>query len=252
LPLPEKGFSMIALLRKEISGFLSSLVGYIVITVFLLAIGLFLWVFPGNFNILDAGFASLETLFVFAPWVFMFLIPAITMRSFAEEQRTGTIELLMTRPISEWQIVFAKYGAGLLLVLISIAPTLVYYFSLQNLGNPPGNVDSGGTWGSYIGLLFLGGSFVSIGLFASSLTENQIVSFLLAFFLCFIFYAGFDSLGHMEVFQSVDQIIFNIGINEHFSSMSRGVIDSRDVIYFVTFTLFFLALTRFRLLSRTW
>jgi ABC-2 type transport system permease protein len=243
---------MIALLRKEISSFLSSLIGYSVITVFLLAMGLFLWVFPGNFNILDAGFASLETLFVFAPWVFMFLIPAITMRSFAEEQRTGTIELLLTRPISEWQIVFAKYLAGLLLVIIALAPTVVYYFSLQSLGNPPGNVDSGGTWGSYIGLLFLGGAFVSIGMFASSLSDNQIVSFILAFFLCFFCYAGFDSLARLEFFNSVDDIIFSLGINEHFESMSRGVIDSRDVIYFASFTLFFLALTRFKLLSRTW
>ncbi|MCB0819767.1 MAG: ABC transporter permease subunit, partial [Bacteroidetes bacterium] len=189
---------MISLLRKEIGGFLSSLIGYIVITVFLLAMGLFLWVFPGNFNILDAGFASLETLFVFAPWIFMFLIPAITMRSFAEEKRTGTIELLLTRPLSEWQIILAKYLAGLLLVIIAVAPTVVYYFSLQSLGNPPGNVDSGGTWGSYAGLIFLGGAFVSIGLFASSISENQIVSFILAFFLCFICYAGFDSIGRME------------------------------------------------------
>ena len=181
---------MIALLRKEISSFLTSLIGYSVITIFLLAIGLFLWVFPGNFNILDAGFASLESLFVIAPWVFMFLIPAITMRSFAEEQRTGTIELLLTRPLSEWQIITAKYLAGLLLVIISVLPTVVYYFSLKSLGNPVGNIDSGGTWGSYLGLIFLGGSFVSIGLFASSLTENQIVSFLIGFFLCFFFYAA--------------------------------------------------------------
>jgi ABC-2 type transport system permease protein len=141
---------MFALLRKEISSFLSSIIGYSVITVFLLAMGLFLWVFPGNFNILDAGFASLETLFILAPWVFMFLIPAITMRSFAEEQRTGTIELLLTRPLSEWQIILAKYLAGFLLVIIALLPTLVYYFSLQSIGNPTGNVDSGGTWGSYI------------------------------------------------------------------------------------------------------
>jgi ABC-2 type transport system permease protein len=243
---------MFALLRKEISSFLSSIIGYSVITVFLLAMGLFLWVFPGNFNILDAGFASLETLFILAPWVFMFLIPAITMRSFAEEQRTGTIELLLTRPLSEWQIIMAKYLAGFLLVVIALLPTLVYYFNLQSIGNPAGNVDSGGTWGSYIGLLFLGGSFVSIGLFASSLSDNQIVSFILAFFLCFFCYAGFDSIGRLDVFKSIDTIVLNLGINEHYSSMSRGVIDSRDLFYFLSFTLFFLALTRFRLLSRNW
>jgi ABC-2 type transport system permease protein len=243
---------MFSLLRKEISSFLTSLTGYIVITIFLLAVGLFLWVFPGDFNILDAGFTSLESLFVIAPWVFMFLIPAITMRSFAEEKRTGTIELLLTRPLSEWQIILAKYFAGLLLVVLSLLPTLVYYYSLQSLGNPPGNIDTGATWGSYVGLLFLGGAYVSIGLFASSITENQIVSFILAFFLCFFCYFGFDAIGGMEIFRSVDELIINFGINAHFASMSRGVIDSRDLLYFLSFIFVFLALTRFRLLSRNW
>jgi ABC-2 type transport system permease protein len=243
---------MFSLLRKEISSFLTSLTGYIVITIFLLAVGLFLWVFPGDFNILDAGFTSLESLFVIAPWVFMFLIPAITMRSFAEEKRTGTIELLLTRPLSEWQIILAKYFAGLLLVVLSLLPTLVYYYSLQSLGNPPGNIDTGATWGSYVGLLFLGGAYVSIGLFASSITENQIVSFILAFFLCFFCYFGFDAIGGMEIFRSVDELIINFGINAHFASMSRGVIDSRDLLYFLSFIFIFLALTRFRLLSRNW
>lgn len=243
---------MFSLLRKEISSFLTSLTGYIVITIFLLAVGLFLWVFPGDFNILDAGFTSLESLFVIAPWVFMFLIPAITMRSFAEEKRTGTIELLLTRPLSEWQIIMAKYFAGLLLVVLSLLPTLVYYYSLQSLGNPPGNIDTGATWGSYVGLLFLGGAYVSIGLFASSITENQIVSFILAFFLCFFCYFGFDAIGGMEIFRSVDELIINFGINAHFASMSRGVIDSRDLLYFLSFIFVFLALTRFRLLSRNW
>jgi len=243
---------MYSLLRKEISSFLTSLTGYIVITIFLLAVGLFLWVFPGDFNIIDAGFTSLESLFVIAPWVFMFLIPAITMRSFAEEKRTGTIELLLTRPLSEWQIILAKYFAGLLLVVLSLIPTFVYYYSLQGLGNPPGNIDTGATWGSYIGLMFLGGAYVSIGLFASSITENQIVSFITAFFLCFFCYFGFDAIGGMEIFRPVDEMIINIGINAHFASMSRGVIDSRDVLYFLSFIFVFLALTRFRLLSRNW
>ena len=243
---------MYSLLRKEISSFLTSLTGYIVITIFLLAVGLFLWVFPGDFNIIDAGFTSLESLFVIAPWVFMFLIPAITMRSFAEEKRTGTIELLLTRPLSEWQIILAKYFAGLLLVVLSLIPTFVYYYSLQGLGNPPGNIDTGATWGSYIGLMFLGGAYVSIGLFASSITENQIVSFITAFFLCFFCYFGFDAIGGMEIFRPVDELIINVGINAHFASMSRGVIDSRDVLYFLSFIFVFLALTRFRLLSRNW
>lgn len=243
---------MIALLYKELGSFLTSLIGYIVIMIFLLAMGLFLWVFPGNFNILDSGYSSLESLFVIAPWVFMFLIPAITMRSFAEERRTGTIELLLTRPLSEWQIVVAKYLAGLTLVLLALLPTLVYYFSISDLGNPAGNIDSGATWGSYAGLLLLGGSFVSIGLFSSSLTENQIVSFIIGFFLCFFCYFGFDSIASLELLRPVDHIIINLGINAHFASMSRGVIDTRDLVYFISFTVFFMALTRFRLLSRSW
>lgn len=243
---------MIALLRKEISSFLTSLIGYIVISIFLLAIGLFLWVFPGNFNILDAGFSSLESLFVIAPWVFMFLIPAITMRSFAEEQRNGTIELLLTRPLTEWQIILSKYTAGFVVVMFALLPTIFYYFSIQSLGNPPNNIDSGGTWGSFIGLLFLGGAFVSIGLFASSLTENQVVAFIVGFFLCFFFFFGFDAVGALSLFRPIDSFVFNLGINAHYASMSRGVIDSRDVIYFISIHLFFMAITRLRLLSRSW
>jgi ABC-2 type transport system permease protein len=243
---------MIALFKKELGSFLSSLTGYIVITIFLLAVGLFLWVFPGDFNILDAGYTSLESLFIIAPWVFMFLIPAITMRLIAEEKRSGTIEMLLTKPLTEWHIVTAKYFAGLTLVILSLLPTLVYYVALQALGNPPGNLDTGATWGSYSGLLFLGGAYISIGLFASSLSENQIVSFILAFFLCFFCYFGFDSLAGLELFKPIDQWIIQLGINAHFASMSRGVIDSRDVIYFLSFIFLFLSLTRLRLQSRKW
>ena len=153
--------------KKEVIGFLSSITGYIVITIFLLAVGLFLWVFPGNFKILDAGYTSLESLFVIAPWMFMFLIPAVTMRLFSEEMRNGTMEVLLTRPISEWQIVLAKYLAGFLLVILALLPTVIYYFSLQTLGNPPQNIDVGATLSSYFGLLFLRCSYVSIGVFAS-------------------------------------------------------------------------------------
>ncbi|MFN5370216.1 MAG: gliding motility-associated ABC transporter permease subunit GldF [Bacteroidia bacterium] len=243
---------MFALFKKEVSSFLSSLTGYIVITIFLLAVGLFLWVFPGNFNILDAGYTSLESLFVIAPWMFMFLIPAVTMRLFSEEMRNGTMEVLLTRPISEWQIVLAKYLAGFLLVILALLPTFIYYFSLQTLGNPPQNIDVGATWGSYFGLLFLGGSYVSIGVFASSLTENQLVAFILAFFLCFFCYFGFDAIAQLPFFQAVDEPIINLGINAHFASMSRGVLDTRDMLYFLGFIFFFLACTRFKIQSRNW
>jgi ABC-2 type transport system permease protein len=243
---------MLALLLKEINSFLSSLIGYIVIGLFLLAISLFMWVFPGNNNVIDAGYANIDTLFVMAPWVFMFLVPAITMRSFAEEKRTGTIETLLTRPLSDLQIIIAKFLAGFVLVLFSLIPTLIYYFSVNALGSPPGNIDSGGMWGSYIGLLFLGGGFVSIGIFSSSLSDNQIISFIIGVFLSFFCYLGFDSLASLELFGKVDSLILFLGINEHYISLSRGVIDSRDMVYFLSLIALFTILTKIVLESRKW
>lgn len=243
---------MLALYRKEISSFLNSLIGYIVIVVFLAIISLFMWVFPGEMNILDAGYANIDTLFVIAPWVFMFLVPAITMRSFADERKSGTIELLLTRPLSDWQIVLAKYLAGVTLVLLSLIPTLVYYISVHFLGNPVGNIDTGGMWGSYIGLFFLASGFVAVGIFASSITENQIVSFIVAVFLCFFFYIGFDSISNLALLGKIDALIIQLGIQEHYISMSRGVIDTRDVVYFLSLAAFFLLLTKTVLESRKW
>jgi ABC-2 type transport system permease protein len=176
---------MIALLKKEIRSFLTSLIGYIVIAVFLIVTSLFMWVFPGSLNVMEAEYATLDTLFYIAPWVFLFLIPAITMRSLAEEQKEGTLELLMTKPITDLQIILAKYLAGLLVVVIAIFPTLVYFLSVYFLGNPVGNIDAGATWGSYLGLIFLASVYVSIGIFASSLTKNQIVAFLIAALISF-------------------------------------------------------------------
>lgn len=246
---------MIALLKKELSSFLSSLIGYVVISVFLTAIGLFMWVFPssaGQFNVLDAGYANIDTLFIIAPWVFMFLVPAVTMRSFSEEKRTGTIELLLTRPLTDWQIIFAKYLAGFFLVVFSLLPTLVYFFSVRALGNPPGNIDTGGMWGSYLGLLFLAGGFVAIGIFASSVTDSQIIAFILAVFFCFFCYIGFESISSLDLFGAADIVILKLGINEHYISMSRGVIDTRDVIYFASLAGVFLILTKTVMESRKW
>ncbi len=243
---------MNALLLKEIRTFLSSLIGYVVIAVFLLITGLFLWIFDGDFNILQSGFASIEPLFFISPWVLMFLIPAITMRSFAEEKRTGTIELLLTKPITDIQIILAKYLAGFLLVAISIAPTLVYYFTVYSLGDPMGNIDSGGTWGSYIGLLLLAAGYVSIGIFASSITNNQIVSFLVAAILCFFMYTGFSSIASFEMLGSADSFIQNLGIQAHYNALSRGLIDSRDVVYFMALIVIFLLLTKTVLSARKW
>jgi ABC-2 type transport system permease protein len=246
---------MFSLLKKEIGSFLSSLIGYIVIIVFITIIGLFMWVFPSNYgdmNVLESGYASIDTLFVMAPWVFMFLIPAVTMRSFAEEKRTGTIELLLTSPLSDWQIIFAKYFAGVILVIFSLLPTLIYFFSVYLLGNPQGNIDIGGTWGSYIGLFFLASGFVGIGIFSSSLTENQIIAFIVAVFISFFCYIGFESVSSFSLFGKIDSVILKLGINEHYISMSRGVIDTRDVIYFISLVAVFLYLTKMMIESRKW
>jgi ABC-2 type transport system permease protein len=244
---------MIALVGKEINSFLNSLIGYIVIIVFLLTISLFVWVFPDTqFNIPDAGYANIDPLFIITPWVYMFLVPAVTMRLFSEEKKSGTIELLLTRPLTEMQVVMAKYLAGFVLVLISLLPTLFYFFSVYTLGTPQGNIDTGAMWGSYAGLLLLGAGFVSIGVFASSVSDNQVIAFIIAVFLCFVLYAGFDSLSTIIGSGFAATIIYQMGINAHYSSMSRGVIDTRDVIYFITLIAFFVMLTRTVLESRKW
>ena len=244
---------MYALLVKEINSFLNSLIGYIVIAVFLITISLFLWIFPdGNFNILEAGYANIDPLFVITPWVYLLLVPAVTMRLFSEEKKTGTIELLLTRPLTEMQVVTAKYLSGVILVLFSLLPTIVYYISVYKISLPVGNIDSGGALGSYIGLLFIGAAFVSIGLFASALADNQVVAFITAFFLCLLCFHGFESLAGLVKMGIMNNIIFNLGINAHYLSMSRGVIDTRDVIYFLSVILFFLFLTRTVIESRKW
>lgn len=243
---------MRSLFFKEINVFLNSLIGYIVIGVFLVVLSLFMWIFPGDNNIFSMGYANIDTLFILAPWVFMFLIPAITMRSFADEKKTGTIELLITKPLTDLQIVLSKYFAGMVLVVIALLPTLIYYYSVSTLGNPTGNIDTGAMWGSYFGLLFLASGFVAIGIFASSITENQIIAFITAVFISFIFFLGFDSLAAIEMFSKIDSMILWMGINEHYVSMSRGVIDTRDLIYFLSLSALFILLSRMVLESRKW
>ncbi len=243
---------MYSLLKKEISVFLSSPLGYIVIGVFLLITGLLLWVLPLDSNILDGDYAGIDPLFVLAPWVFLFLLPAVTMRSFAEEKKTGTIELLLTHPLTDFQIVFAKYLACLFLAVLALAPTLVYYISVYKLGNPPGNIDNGRTWGSYLGLIFLAGGFAAIGVFASSISNNQIISFILAVLLCYICYAGFGYIGAFISSGAIGNGVQLLGISAHYSSMSRGVIDTRDVIYFLSFSYLFLMMSKTALESRKW
>lgn len=235
---------MFSLLLKEIRSFLSSLIGYIVISVFLLLIGLFTWVFQGDFNIMDLLYADMKGFFMLGPLVFIFLIPAITMRSFSEEKRTGTIELLFTKPLSDTQIILAKYLASFILVIFAVLPTLTYYYSIYQLGDPKGNIDTGQMWGSYIGLLLMGSGFVSIGIFCSAITPNQIVSFIVAVFLSFFFYVGFDFIGSFSMFGTWDTVVRFLGINEHYQSMSRGVLDTRDVLYFLSLNTFFILLTK--------
>lgn len=243
---------MFSLLKKEIQSFLGSLIGYIVIIVFLTIMGLIMWVFPSDYNILDNEYATLGPLFSLAPWVFMFLIPAVTMRLFADENKTGTIELLLTKPLTDLQIISAKYLAGVILVIFSLLPTLIYYIVVYQLGAPEGNLDQGGTWGSYLGLLFLASGFVAIGLFASSLSDNQVISFIIAVFLSFFIYIGFDFISSLALFGSLDLFVIKLGISEHYGSMSRGVIDSRDALYFFSVIAFFFMLTKLKLSSRNW
>lgn len=243
---------MWTLYKKELASFFSSLTGYLTMGVFLTLTGLMLWVLKSDFNIIDFGYAGMEGLFLIGPFLYLFLIPAITMRTFAEERRNGTLESLMTHPLGDWTIVFAKFLAGWTLVFVSLLPTLVCYFSVYTLGYPVGNVDTGGIVGSYIGLLLLGGAFVAIGVFCSSLTWNQIVAFILAAVLCAVAYLGFESLYHMELFGSGDLFVKNLGMMDHYDSMSRGVIDTRDVLYFASVAILFLMATRLVLQSRMW
>ncbi len=243
---------MWALFLKEIRSFLSSLTGYIVIIIFLAITGLFLWVIPSESNILDYGYANLDGLFIIGPFVFLFLVPAVTMRLFADERKSGTIELLFTRPLSDFQIIWAKYLAAIVLVLFSLIPTLIYYVTVYKLGIPPGNIDSGGFWGSFIGLFLLGAVFASIGIFASAVSDNPVVSFVLAVIISAFMYLGFEFIYSLEWFGNIDLFIKSLGISDHYSSISRGVVDMRDLIYFFSVIGLFLFLTKFSLSVRKW
>lgn len=224
---------------------------YITIGVFLLVSGLLLWFFPDT-SILEFGYAELNGFFSLTPFLFMFLIPAITMRSFAEERREGTYVLLASRPLTDWQIILAKYFACLTLVLFALIPTLLYYYSIVQLGLPKGNIDGGAVAGSYIGLLLLGAAFAAIGIFSSSVTKNQVIAFAFAVLLSFIAYSGFDSLGKIFASTVLEDVFGWLSINMHFQSMSRGVLDTRDVVYFITFILVFLGITRIVIGGRKW
>lgn len=222
------------------------------VSVFLVILGLFMWVFPDS-SVLNYNYATLAQLFDLAPFIFLFLIPAITMRSFSEELNEGTIELLATKPLQDWKIVMGKFLGALVVVLFALLPTLLYFYSVYQLGAPPGNIDTGAVMGSYLGLFLLAASFVSMGVFASSLTKNQIVAFLLAVLLCFFFYLAFLYLSDLPVFLGkVDDIVQKIGIDYHYASISKGLVDTRDIIYFLSLISFFLLSTQISLSSRRW
>jgi len=245
-------FIMWVLFKKEISGFFSSLTGYVVLVVFLMANSAIMWLFPNQFNVLDNGYATLDAMFAFAPWIFLFLVPAISMRMISEEKRTGTLDLLNTRPVNDLQIILAKFFASWGLIFLSLIPTLIYFWSVSRFGSPPGNIDMGGTWGSYVGLLFLGGIYAAIGVFASSITGNQIVAFILAALLSFLMLRGFDYLSELAGSGRTAFFISRMGISHHYNSISRGVIDSRDIIYFLGVMVLFIMGTRTVLQSSRW
>ncbi len=241
---------MFTLFRKEISGFFSSLTGYVVVIVFLLANSLIMWIMPGQWNLLDSGYAGLDTLFVISPWLFLFLVPAVTMRLIAEEKRQGTLELLCSRPLGEGSIIYGKFLAAVALVLISLLPCIVFVVSVWVLGETPGNLDRGGTLGSFTGLFLLAAVYASIGLFASSLTENQVVAFIIAVVISFIVWTGFESVALLPGLSPVDEYISAMGISEHYRSVSRGVLDIRDIAYFIFVTVLFNEAARFVLMRR--
>ncbi len=237
--------------KKEIRSFLSSLIAYVVMLVFLGATGLFMWVIKGN-SVFDLGLASMQVMFEMAPYIFIFLISAITMRSFSEEKRLGTLETLTTRPVSDLGIILGKYFAGVSLLLIALLPTLVYYYSISQLGNPQGNVDTGAMWGSYLGLIMLGMAYTAMGVFSSAVTDNQIVALIVSMALGLFFYVVLGMMGDIPALDAIGKSLEWFSLEYHYDSMSRGVLDTRDMIYMLSFSALFIGLTKTVFESRKW
>jgi len=238
---------MFAIFKREVQSFFTSPIGYLIVGSFLLLNGLFLWVFKGEYNIFDYGFADLGNFFLLSPWIFVFLVPAITMKSFSEERKMGTLELLLIKPISVWKLVLGKFWGAFLLCVIAVVPTIIYVFAISSLGVIEGNYDLGVVMGSYFGLLFLIATYAAIGIFASTLSDNQIIAFLVGILICFMVFNGFDALSSLFSNGETQQWIQGLGAKSHFDSIARGVMDTRDLIYFISLTLFFLYLTHQRL-----
>lgn len=242
-------YAPLALVRKELAAFFHSLIAYVVLAVFLVGVGLFFWVFPGN--VLESGLAQMDALFQYGPWFFLLLVPAVTMRALAEEFRAGTYELLATRPLGLWRIVIGKYVAALVLVALALVPTLLYMLVLGALGNPPWSLDTGAIWGAYLGLLLVAAVFVALGLFCSACTDNQVVAFVAAAFACFILFYGPELLAELPWLAAVNETVLALGLSDHYQSISRGVVDTRDLLYFLSLTALLLLATHAMLQYRT-
>ncbi|MBS3914181.1 MAG: gliding motility-associated ABC transporter permease subunit GldF [Bacteroidetes bacterium] len=237
--------------KKEIRSFLSSLTAFIVMVVFLIITGLLMWVFGGN-TVFDLGISSMVVMFNLAPYVFIFLVSAVTMRSFSEEKRLGTLETLSTRPISDLGVILGKYFANVTLVIFALLPTLIYYYSISELGDPTGNIDTGAMWGSYFGLILLGAAYTSIGMFASAITENQIVALILSMLICLVSYEVLGMVGEIKALEGIGKSIHWFGLDFHYYSLSRGVLDTRDLVYFISFSGLFIWITKLVYESRKW
>ena len=241
---------MFAIIKKEIQSFFASPIGYLVIAVYLIANGLFLWVFKSEFNIFNSGFSDLNGYYFLAPWIFLFLIPAITMKSFSEEQKQGTLELLLTKPVSLNTLVLGKFFGSFILMLIALIPSILYVITIYELGNPKGNIDLGSTAGAYIGLIGIALVYTAIGIFTSTLTNNQIVAFISAAVMAFVMYFGFELFAELDVLGTSGVFIEQLGLKSHFNSISRGVIDTRDLIYFVSVAALFLYVSKLTLTQK--
>jgi len=242
---------MYSIFKKEFLAYLSSLVAYLVIGIFLGVLGFLVWIYPES-SVLEYGYADLAIMFDVIPWVYLFLIPALTMRTFSEEKKQGTIELLLTKPIKEWEIVLGKFLACYALLTIALLPTLVYYYSVLKLGNPQGNLDKGAFWGSYIGMFLLGGVFTSIGIFISTLTDNQLIAFIITVFVCAFFHYGFAAFSRMIGKGSLSDILAQLGLDYHYYSLSKGLMDSRNLFYYFSLIFFMLYSSVIQLISRNW
>ncbi len=242
---------MISIFKKELRSYLSSLIAIIVIVVFLIANGLFIWVFRET-NILDGWYANIDPLFELAPIIFIFLISALTMRLFSEEKKSGTFEILTTKPLTDLSIIMGKFLAALTVVIFAILPTVLYYYTVYQLAVPKGNIDTGAILGSYTGLVLLSAAYISIGMFCSVITDNQIVAFIISMFLCFFIYVAFDYLGSFSFLKSNQFFIEWFGINYHYRSLSKGVIDTRDIVYFISLITLFIWITKIVFSSRKW